>query len=187
MPKLRVCALISVGLLGLAGCGSSSTGTGGNSPSSGGNQSPTTQQSSGSSTPKIAATACSLLTAAQLTDLMGEAPADAGSELDHADNYKTCNWNTANSSNHVGLGVVRNASSSDKGFAYGGDFGPPETVTGIGDSATFATRGQTDVELIVNKALWSISLDSSAAASSSALKAKMVDVARQILTQLGLS
>jgi hypothetical protein len=186
MLKVRICAIALSGLLGLAACGSSSTSTGGSSRNSGGNQSPATQQSSGSSTPVIANTACSLLTAAQVTDLMGEAPADAGSELDHADNYKTCNWNTATSSNHIGLGVLRNASSSDHGFAYGGDFGPPETVTGLGDNATYATRGQSDVQLIVNRALWSISIDSSAAASSPALKAKMVEVARQLLSSLGL-
>jgi hypothetical protein len=112
----------------LAGCGGSSvqpSASTGTSPSG-----PGVQQS-------IPVPACSLLTSDQVAALLGSAPSpNAGTELDHADSYKTCAWSSGTESMTLGVSF-----SDDPGFSNGPDYGTPSPVPGLGDSAKFSSAG----------------------------------------------
>jgi hypothetical protein len=128
-----------------------------------------------------------------------EAPvAGAGSEHDYESTYKTCTWNTDQSTggnpNSVRLAVVVKKTSGDKGFSPSAQVGAPTPVSGVGDNATFAAQGggtgQTgETQLIANKGMVSVSLDVSyggTVAHPNSNGAAMGEVVRDVFRQLNL-
>jgi len=109
----------------LAGCGGAST-----LPSV-----PRTSLSSPTLQLSIPAPACSLLTSDQISGLLGSAPTtNQGTELDHADSFRTCTWSNGAESMSLGVSV-----SDDPGFANGPDYGTPSPLPGVGDSAQYSS------------------------------------------------
>jgi Protein of unknown function (DUF3558) len=87
-----------------------------------------------------AITACDLLPAATVSELLGGSP--VGVEDDPAANYKTCRWTTSGSgnANQLTLSFVIKVNPGDQGFgAVAGD--SPVPLTGVGDSASYAASG----------------------------------------------
>ena len=106
--------------------------------------------------------ACDLLTADQVKQLLGAAP--AGVENDPGPGYETCQWSTTTSGNvsQLRLGVVIKASPTDNGFEPVPAADSPRPLTGVGDDATYAENG-TDAGfgtklLVANKGVISVSL-----------------------------
>jgi len=113
----------------LAGCGSGSVQPSASRGTSSG--SPGVQLS-------IPVPACSLLSSDQVATLLGSAPtANTGTELDHADSYKTCAWSNGTESMTLGVSF-----SDDPGFSNSPDYGTPSPVPGLGDSAKFSSAGK---------------------------------------------
>jgi hypothetical protein len=160
----------------------------------------TTSGATGSASASTAAaqplpSACTLTTPAQLTAILGAAP-DAGTPQDYDTFYKTCSWNVVPpgsvNSNAIRLGVVKKTKPTDKGFGVPSQAGNPTPVDGLGDDATFYSKGDaaalTEGALVANKGAISISIDATFGGTgpdSSAVEAALIDVVRRIFTALG--
>lgn len=188
---IRTFSLAAAGVVIVAACGGSSAGTGSGSSTP---STPSTQQSvptPSSSSAGGLARACALLTEAQVVQLLGGASAGipAGIEQDYAPTYKSCSWLSNPDATHpnaasLDVAYIKKGGSSEPGFSLDGNYGPPEAVSGIGDSAKFAKSGR-NLQLIANKGLFSVSIASSAALTDPSLKTVMVDKAQRTFTVLG--
>jgi hypothetical protein len=90
------------------------------------------------------------------------------------------------------LAVIVKKSPSDNGFSSSGSAGTPAAVSGVGDNATFASRGGTagqdgESQLIANKGRVSVSLDvryGGTVAHPNSNGASMGVVVRDVFSQL---
>jgi hypothetical protein len=184
----RTTATAALTALMVVACGSSSApgaNSGGNVPGSS-----SQSASAGTQSTPIPA-ACSLLTTAQVTALLGGAPASpAGTEDDFSATYKSCDWlnspSNGGNTTAVDIRVYVRASQGVSGFSGTiSDDGPSASVSGVGDSAVFAATDGTGANLIVNKGLTAVSISCQGPAGSASLKSTMVADAEQVLTGVG--
>src|ERR1700737_3084781 len=97
--------LTSVVAIGLGACGGSSqtssvtSNTPTASPAGGGGAS----SSANGASPAVTISTCTLLTASQVSALLGEAPMGSGNEHVFYGNYKSCTWFGSNTSNPVSV------------------------------------------------------------------------------------
>jgi hypothetical protein len=191
----RTTAAAALAALMVVACGSSTApSTTTNGANSAGNVPGSSSQSTSAasaSTPASIPAACSLLTAAQVTALLGgpAAPA-AGTEDDFSATYKSCDWlNTpAGGGNSTALDfrVVVRANQTAPGFSGTiADDGPSGPVSGVGDNAVFAATDGTGANLIVNKGLTAISISTQGPAAGSSMKSTMGSDVEQALTEIG--
>jgi hypothetical protein len=135
--------LTSVVAIGLGACGGSSqtssvtSNTPTASPAGGGGASP----SANGASPAVTISTCTLLTASQVSALLGEAPMGSGNEHVFYGNYKSCTWFGSNTSNTVSVAVNICDCSENQGFSNNSTYGTPNPYPGVGDKATLATNG----------------------------------------------
>lgn len=91
--------------------------------------------------PAVTVSTCSLLSATQVTALLGQQPPNPGIEHVYDGNYKSCTWYGSSGANSVAVAVNICACTTNAGFSDGPTFGTPTPYPGLGDSATFSSTG----------------------------------------------
>jgi hypothetical protein len=196
VARAGMLTLAAMTVAALAGCGSSSssTTTAAGASTTGGGAAASSSSATASSTangPSALPAACSLLTTAQVTELLGGAPAQPeGRESDDQPTYKICDWLSTppagGNTNGLDIRVFVRAHQGDPGFGSTiADDGPSSPVSGVGDRAVFASRDGIGANLIVDKGLTSISISTRGAVSGATVKPAMITDAQQVLAHIG--
>ncbi|HEV3125037.1 MAG TPA: DUF3558 family protein [Candidatus Dormibacteraeota bacterium] len=195
VARAGMLTLTTLTVVALAGCGSSSSATttpaGASTTSSAGAVSSSSANALSTSTgPSALPAACSLLTTAQVAELLGGPPAQPeGRESDDQPTYKICDWLSTppagGNTNSLDIRVFVRAHQGDPGF--GGtiaDDGPSSPVTGVGDRAVFASKDGIGANLIVDKGLTSISISTRGSVAGATIKSAMIADVQQVLAHI---
>ena len=178
-----------LGLFMLAGCGSAApSSSGGTPPSAGGTAAggAATTPSASQNSPAVTVSTCSLLSASQVTALLGQQAPNPGIEHVYDGNYKSCTWYGSSSANSAAVAVNICDCATNAGFNDGATFGTRAPYPGLGDSATFSSNGSGGAfaaEMQAVKGRVAVDVTMQGPVDPSSVKATMADDVAQILPQ----
>ena len=136
---------------------------------------------------------CSLVTADEVSGVLGTPASDAGTERIFDTNYRNCQWSTPpgpGNPSALQIAVVIRKSATDPGFSPSTDVGTPQPVAGVGDKATFSDKPDPNfetAELLADKGRFSVAvhLQYGSTPHAAGLQDLVAAIANQIFARLG--